>query len=54
VSFLKMMQYHKIMPVVVFDGGRLPSKAATEDDRRQYEEGEREGEVLIDNTERES
>ena len=37
-----MMQYNKIIPVVVFDGGRLPSKAATEDDRRQYErEGER-------------
>lgn len=31
-----MLQYHKIIPVVVFDGGRLPSKGGTEQDRKQY------------------
>ncbi len=36
VSLIKMLQYHKISPVLVFDGGRLPSKANTEHDRRQY------------------
>ncbi len=32
---VKLLQFNNITPVVVFDGGYLPLKAATEDDRRR-------------------
>lgn len=31
-----MLRHYKITPVVVFDGGSIPSKAATEDERHKY------------------
>lgn len=34
---IKLLQYYKITPVVVFDGGNIPCKAATEEDRKRYE-----------------
>jgi 5'-3' exonuclease len=30
-----MIQHHGVRPIVVFDGGRLPSKADEEDARRR-------------------
>ncbi|CAK9203483.1 unnamed protein product [Sphagnum troendelagicum] len=35
---VKLLQFNNITPVVVFDGGYLPLKAATEDDRRRRRE----------------
>jgi hypothetical protein len=32
---VKLLQFNNITPIVVFDGGYLPLKAATEDDRRR-------------------
>lgn len=32
---IKMLQYNTMTPVVVFDGGRLPLKALTEEHRRK-------------------
>lgn len=34
---IRMLKYNHVTPVVVFDGGRLPLKAMTEQDRRRYE-----------------
>lgn len=31
-----MLRHYKITPVVVFDGGSLPCKAATQDERNKY------------------
>lgn len=33
---INMLRHYKITPVVVFDGGNLPCKAATEDERDKY------------------
>lgn len=33
---IKMLRHYKITPVVVFDGGSLPCKAATQDERNKY------------------
>ncbi|XP_054822163.1 exonuclease 1 isoform X2 [Prosopis cineraria] len=32
---IKLLRYYKITPVVVFDGGNVPCKAATEEDRKR-------------------
>ncbi|KAK4256577.1 hypothetical protein QN277_006283 [Acacia crassicarpa] len=32
---IKLLRYYKITPVVVFDGGNIPCKAATEEDRKR-------------------
>ncbi|XP_050258721.1 exonuclease 1 isoform X1 [Quercus robur] len=32
---INLLRHHKITPVVVFDGGNIPCKAATEDDRHR-------------------
>ncbi|GLJ44125.1 hypothetical protein SUGI_0920180 [Cryptomeria japonica] len=32
---INMLRYYNVVPVVVFDGGRLPSKAATEEERQR-------------------
>ncbi|XP_057872296.2 exonuclease 1 isoform X2 [Cryptomeria japonica] len=32
---ISMLRYYNVIPVVVFDGGRLPSKAATEQERQR-------------------
>jgi hypothetical protein len=31
-----MLKHHKVIPVVIFDGAYLPSKAGTEHERRRY------------------
>jgi hypothetical protein len=31
-----MLKHHKVIPVVIFDGAYLPSKAGTEHERREY------------------
>ena len=31
-----MMLYYKVKPILVFDGGYLPSKSEKEAERRQY------------------
>lgn len=33
---INMLRHHKITPVVVFDGGSIPCKAATEDERHRH------------------
>lgn len=33
---IEMFKFFGVKPYVVFDGGYLPSKAATEDDRLRY------------------
>lgn len=33
---ISMLQHYKITPVVVFDGGSIPCKAATEDERHRH------------------
>lgn len=33
---INMLRHYKITPVVVFDGGNLPCKSATEDERHKY------------------
>lgn len=33
---INMLRHHKITPVVVFDGGNIPCKAATEDERHRH------------------
>ncbi|KAK7844721.1 exonuclease 1 [Quercus suber] len=33
---INLLRHHKITPVVVFDGGNIPCKAATEDDRHRH------------------
>ena len=33
---IHMLRHHKITPVVVFDGGNVPCKAATGDERHRY------------------
>lgn len=33
---INVLRYHKITPVVVFDGGNLPCKAGTENERYMY------------------
>ncbi|KAI5477622.1 exonuclease 1 [Pseudohyphozyma bogoriensis] len=32
---IRMLKYHQVTPIVVFDGGLLPSKMGTEDDRER-------------------
>lgn len=32
---INLLRHHKITPVLVFDGGNLPSKAQTENDRHR-------------------
>lgn len=36
VNLVKMLQYYKVTPILVFDGGRLPSKGDKEEERRKY------------------
>lgn len=31
-----MLLYHKVKPILVFDGGHLPSKSEKEAERRMY------------------
>lgn len=33
---INMLKHYKITPVVVFDGGNTPCKAATEDERNRH------------------
>lgn len=33
---VNLLRYHKITPVVVFDGGNVPCKAATEEERNRH------------------
>lgn len=33
---VNMLRYYKITPVVVFDGGNVPCKAATEEERNRH------------------
>lgn len=33
---VRLLQYHKIIPYVVFDGGPLPAKKGTEEERKRY------------------
>jgi 5'-3' exonuclease len=33
---VRLLQYHKITPYVVFDGGLLPAKKGTEVERKRY------------------
>lgn len=33
---INLLRHYKITPVVVFDGGNLPCKAATEDERHRH------------------
>lgn len=33
---IHMLRHHKITPVVVFDGGNVPCKAATGDERHRH------------------
>jgi exonuclease-1 len=35
VKKIKLLQHHKITPLLVFDGGNLPMKAGTEQDRKE-------------------
>ncbi|KAH9297919.1 hypothetical protein KI387_029601, partial [Taxus chinensis] len=35
MSRVNMLRYYSVIPVVVFDGGRLPSKAGTEEERQR-------------------
>lgn len=35
MNLIQMLQYYNIKPVLVFDGGPLPSKSSTEEDRRE-------------------
>ena len=32
---VNLFRFHNVTPVVVFDGGRLPMKAGTDQERRQ-------------------
>jgi XPG N-terminal domain len=34
---VRLLQYHKIVPYIVFDGGPLPAKKGTEVERKRYE-----------------
>lgn len=34
---INLLRHYKIVPVVVFDGGNVPCKAVTEQERRKYE-----------------
>ncbi|KAH8553521.1 PIN domain-like protein [Umbelopsis sp. PMI_123] len=38
MHYVRMLKFHKIDPVIVFDGGRLPSKRHTEEDRHTKRE----------------
>ncbi|XP_073281928.1 exonuclease 1 [Primulina huaijiensis] len=38
---INMLRHHKITPVVVFDGGNIPCKAATEDERHRRRKANR-------------
>ena len=38
MHMVNMMKYNKVIPVLVFDGARLPSKSGKEDERRGYVE----------------
>ncbi|XP_065634834.1 exonuclease 1 [Quercus suber] len=38
---INLLRHHKITPVVVFDGGNIPCKAATEDDRHRKRKANR-------------
>jgi hypothetical protein len=33
---VRLLKYHGVKPYVVFDGGHLPAKSGTEDERAQY------------------
>jgi hypothetical protein len=33
---VNLLRYYKVTPVVVFDGGNVPCKAATEKERNKY------------------
>jgi hypothetical protein len=33
---MNLLRYYKVTPVVVFDGGNVPCKAATEKERNKY------------------
>jgi hypothetical protein len=33
---VNLLRHHKVVPVVVFDGGSMPCKAATDKDRHKY------------------
>jgi len=35
MNMIKMLQYYKVIPVLVFDGSRLPTKSATESSRQE-------------------
>ncbi|MCO5582541.1 hypothetical protein L7F22_036438 [Adiantum nelumboides] len=36
MHYINLLRFNNIIPVVVFDGGRLPSKALTENERHRY------------------
>lgn len=33
---INLLRHYKVVPVVVFDGGSMPCKAATDNERRRY------------------
>jgi len=36
MNMVRMLQYHSIRPVLVFDGAPLPTKLGKEEERRAY------------------
>jgi hypothetical protein len=36
MSLVELLRYYKIVPILVFDGGRLPMKGDKESDRHEY------------------
>jgi exonuclease-1 len=44
---INLLRHYKVVPVVVFDGGSMPCKAATDNERRRYRELSYDGICLL-------